>query len=119
MVSPKAALERLYNSKCWVFEQVSLVNPDTFVTSQEIREVHSGISCHLSFGNSPSISMDETVGQRLQKVKLFLSPDVLIKSGSRINVLQNGVEYHYMCSGESLIYETHQEVSLTLFECFA
>ncbi|MFL8797998.1 hypothetical protein Q3228_19010, partial [Clostridioides difficile] len=47
-----------------------------------------------------------------QTIKLFISPDVEIKSGSKLII--NDKEY--VRSGESAIYPNHQEIILELLE---
>ena len=49
-------------------------------------------------------------------MKLFISPDVLIKAGSKIIVTQHGRTTEYSNSGVPAVYPTHQEIMLTLFE---
>lgn len=47
--------------------------------------------------------------------KLFISPDVAIKAGSKIIVTQHGRTTEYSNSGVPAVYPTHQEIMLTLF----
>lgn len=54
-----------------------------------------------------------------QSVKLFISPDIVIKAGSKIIVTQHGRTTEYSNSGVPAVYPTHQEIMLTLFEGWA
>ncbi|HBG8562141.1 TPA: hypothetical protein KRH50_003618, partial [Clostridioides difficile] len=47
-----------------------------------------------------------------QTIKLFISPDIEIKAGSKLII--NDKEY--VRSGESAIYPNHQEIILELFK---
>ncbi|HBG7860105.1 TPA: hypothetical protein KRF17_003499, partial [Clostridioides difficile] len=47
-----------------------------------------------------------------QTIKLFISPDIEIKAGSKLII--NDKEY--VRSGESVIYPNHQEIILELLE---
>ncbi|TQX28014.1 hypothetical protein D1N55_18385, partial [Clostridioides difficile] len=47
-----------------------------------------------------------------QTIKLFISPDIEIKAGSKLII--NDKEY--VRSGESAIYSNHQEIILELFK---
>ena len=51
--------------------------------------------------------------------KLFISPEVEIKPGSKIVVTQNGVTTEFSNSGKPAIYTNHQEIMLKLFEDYA
>ena len=47
-------------------------------------------------------------------IKLFLSPDIIVKAGSNITVTQAGKTTEYIASGIPAIYDTHQEIMLVL-----
>ena len=61
----------------------------------------------------------DTAAALSQGVKVFLSPNVSIKAGSKLTVTQNGVTTAYKSSGVPAVYPTHQEIILTLFERWA
>ena len=52
-------------------------------------------------------------------IKLFISSDIVIKSGSKLTVTQTGVTTAYTGSGVPAVYPTHQETILELFESWA
>lgn len=64
-------------------------------------------------------STGDPVATVSQSVKLFISPDVVIKAGSKIIVTQHGRTTEYSNSGVPAVYPTHQEIMLTLFEGWA
>ena len=61
----------------------------------------------------------DSVDAALQATKLFISPDITIKPGSKITVTQTGVTTEYTGSGVPAVYPTHQEIMLELFESWA
>ena len=57
-----------------------------------------------------------------QSVKLFISPELVIPPGSRIDVLRPGEvprTFRYKSSGPAAVYPTHQEIPLELAEKYA
>ena len=74
--------------------------------------------CKLSFETLTS-SPGDPVATVSQSVKLFISPDVVIKAGSKIIVTQHGRTTEYSNSGVPAVYPTHQEIMLILFNGWA
>lgn len=74
--------------------------------------------CRLSFSSSPSATNGD-VAEINQTVKLFFSPEIKVKEGSKITVTQNGVTTAYKQSGTPAHYPTHQEILLELFKGWA
>ncbi|MBY2107365.1 hypothetical protein KWW97_19780, partial [Clostridioides difficile] len=68
-------------------------------------------SCKLSYKNIVSAEQGK-VAKLEQTIKLFISPDIEIKAGSKLII--NDKEY--VRSGESAIYPNHQEIILELFK---
>ena len=75
--------------------------------------------CRLSFEKLQTAIQSESAAAVAQGVKLFVSPDVFIKAGSKLTVSQNNRTTDYTCSGIPAVYPTHQEIMLELFEDFA
>jgi hypothetical protein len=76
--------------------------------------------CRLSFSTVDSTSASEYGASSVVKVtKLYISPDVKVKSGSKIIVSQNDVTEVYKNSGEPALYTTHQEITLELFKVWS
>ena len=109
----RKALERTYEGRATVYEYQSVMDPDTFFTDLEDQP------CKLSFKALDTTTTTGNVAVMTQGVKLFLSPDVSIKPGSKITVTQNGVTTEYSSSGVPAKYPTHQEIMLKLFERWA
>ena len=72
--------------------------------------------CHLSFESITAAIQTETAATISQAVKVFVSPDVTIKAGSKLKITQNGVTTEYTSSGVPAVYPTHQEIMLELSE---
>jgi len=75
--------------------------------------------CKLSFETLQATVQTDSAATATQITKLFVSPDVSIKAGSKITVTQNGVTTDYTHSGIPAVYPTHQEIVLELFERWA
>ncbi|HEL7581839.1 TPA: hypothetical protein UL930_003759, partial [Clostridioides difficile] len=67
--------------------------------------------CKLSYKNIVSAT-EGKLAKLEQTIKLFISPDIEIKAGSKLII--NDKEY--VRSGESAIYPNHQEIILELFK---
>lgn len=105
-------IEQLYTGNCTVSEYHDVTDPITKITKKQEAVVLTDQRCRLSFKNIPSASN----GTVSQSIKLFVSPDITIKPGSKIVITQNGVTASYTRSGEPAIYTNHQEISLELFK---
>lgn len=111
----RKAIEKMYIGTCDVIEHQKVLDPITKKTSFEDVPTLLAQPCRLSFSSTPSTSNGDTASV-VQEIKLFISPDVKIASGSKIEVTQNGVSKAYTNSGEPALYGSHQEITLKLFE---
>lgn len=118
MVAVKAAIEKTYIGKCEVVEYQEVQNAD-YTTGHEEILVQSNLPCKLSFESNNPVSQSDGVGEVTQTTKVFISPDVNVKTGSKLTVTQNGVTTAYQCSGEPNHYASHQEVTVILFRGWA
>ena len=112
------ALEKMYSGTCDVVERVQATDPVTKKTGFGESTVLSMQPCRLSYSSAP-VTGDGRTAAVTQEIKLFLAPDVTVKSGSKIIVTQNGKTTAYANSGEPRLYPTHQEISLKLWERWA
>ena len=111
-------LERMYSGTCDVVQYVQTTDPVTKKTLFGEQTVFAMQPCRLSYAAAP-VTGDGNAAAVTQEIKLFISPDVSIKSGSKIVVTQNGKTTAYANSGEPRLYPTHQEISLKLWERWA
>lgn len=114
----RRAIESRYNGICTVYEYMSVKDEVTKLTEQKEVATIENQPCRLSY---EKLNATTTSGAPIQSMgtKLFISPDVEIKAGSKIVVTQNGETTEFSNSGKPAIYSNHQEIMLTLFEDYA
>lgn len=112
----RKAFEKLYDGTCDIVEHKKFKNEHKQTVFKE-EVVLQNIPCRLSY-KTISATSDTTVNaSHIEQITvLFISPDVIIKTGSKLLVKQNGRLTAYTQSGEPAVYNTHQEVMLKLFE---
>lgn len=112
----RKAIESTYEGILTVTEHRRVTDENTKLTDYRDVVVLENQSCHLSFETLNSAVQSESAAAVTQTTKLFVSPDVVIKAGSKITVTQAGVTTDYTYSGIPAVYDTHQEIILELFE---
>lgn len=115
----RKAVEQLYEDVCTVYEYQSVKDEKTKLTEKKEIAVLQDLPCKISFENTAATTDKEGAAEQGISVKLFLSPDVDIKAGSKIAVTHNGETVSYSNSGVSARFFTHQEIELKLFERWA
>lgn len=115
----RKAIEATYFGTLTVTEMKKDRDAKTKLTKTEPVVVLENQPCKLSFETLKSAVQTDSAANVTQITKLFVSPDVLIKAGSKITVTQDGVTTDYTRSGVPAIYPTHQEIILDLFERWA
>ncbi len=116
----RKAAERLYEGKCNIYELENTRDEDTKQTRQTESLVYEAEPCRISFEDAPKAEKyTDTVYEKKKVIKLFISPEIKIKPGSRIEVTQNGETESYKASGEPKIYASHREIELEIFERWA
>ncbi|EGT5483074.1 hypothetical protein OGM26_06235 [Clostridioides difficile] len=107
----RKAIELLYRDKCTIVEYQPIKDPISKRTSNKEVVVLENQPCKLSYKNIASAT-DGKVAKLTQTIKLFISPNISVKAGSKLII--NDKEY--VRSGESAIYPNHQEIILELFK---
>nr|DAH43936.1 MAG TPA: head closure knob [Caudoviricetes sp.] len=115
----RKAQEATYDGRCTVTEYQKVKDQKTKITAEKETTVLEDEPCRLSYSNVSAVDQTESVAMTAQVTKLFLSPEVQIKPGSKITVNQSGVTMCYESSGVAAIYPTHQEIVLKLAERYA
>lgn len=115
----RKAIEATYDGTCRIYGMQSVKDPVTKVTRQEEVLVQEGIPCHLSYSSTAPAAGSDTVTAVVQTIKLFLAPELVVPSGSRIEVAQQGREESYAQSGKTAVYSSHQEIQLELWKEYA
>lgn len=107
--------EATYEGLCTIFEYREVTDEKTKLSSEEEIAVIANQPCKLSFEKLTTVVQTETAALQAQGVKLFLAPEIMVSSNSKIVVTQNGVTSEYSASGIPAIYSTHQEITLESF----
>lgn len=115
----RKAIEGTYNGILTVIEMKKVKEEKSKLTRMEPMVVLEGQPCRLSFETLKANAQSESGAAVSQMAKLFVSPEVQIKAGSKITVAQDGVTTDYTHSGIPAVYPTHQEIILELFERWA
>ncbi len=115
MVKIRKAKESMYIGVLSVVEYRKVKNEDKTTGFEEVIVLENE-PCKLSFKNVTSTSDTQSFSVLAQSISLILSPDVIIRAGSKIIVNQNGITQEYKNSGEAAVYTTHQEIILELFK---
>lgn len=113
----KKAMEDIYfTEKCDVIEMQSVRDERTKITKASEVKVLESQPCKVSYGSLNTVGQTSTGATNRQTVKLFISPNVIIKPGSKVVVGQNT----YKASGVPAVYtDTHQEIMLDMFDRWA
>lgn len=115
----RKAIESTYAGTVTVSEYQKVKDPVTHLTGYKEVVVLENQPCKLSFESITTAIQTGTATTISQAVKLFISPDVTIKPGSKLIITQTGVTTEYSSSGVPAVYPTHQEIMLELFEGWA
>lgn len=115
----KSCLETVYEGTCTVVERRYVKDAVTKIKQPEESAVFKNQPCRLSFEKTATAVQTDTAAAVPQGVKLFLSPEIIVKPGSKIIVKQNGVCTAYAASGAPAVYATHQEIVLEKFKEWA
>lgn len=119
MVKARKAIELLYFDKCTIteYQKVKKENKSTGFEEVVVLEEEP---CRLSYKNVTNTNQTETAASSVVQItKVFLSPEIKVKPGSKLTVTHKGVTVEYKNSGEPAIYDTHQELVLELFKGWA
>lgn len=110
----KKAIESTYCDTCTVVE-VQKEKVKGVVKTQEVIVLEDQ-PCKLSFESIHTATKTEAATEITQEIKLFICPEIEIRSGSKIIVTHLGKTYEYARSGIPAVYETHQEILLEAYE---
>lgn len=113
----RSAIEKFYTGTCDIIERQKV--PDGNLTKFEEVTVQKNVPCRLSYRTYNNTNTDEGANEVSQVARLFLSPEIEIKAGSKIEVTQAGRTVAYKKSGQPAVYESHQEIGLELFDRWA
>ncbi len=115
----RKAIESTYDGVLSVTEHKKVKDESTKMTSYQDVVVLDAQPCRLSFEQLKTAIQSDSAASVAQTTKLFVSPDIVIKAGSKITVVQAGVTTDYTSSGIPAVYDTHQEIIIDLFKDWA
>lgn len=115
----RKAQESLYTGVMTVTEHHKVRDDASKLTGYKNVKVLENQPCRLSFETLKQAMSSEPATAVTQVIKLFLSPDIVIRAGSKITVTQDGITADYTYSGIPAVYPTHQEIILERFERWA
>lgn len=114
LVKVRSIIEKTYKNSCNIYGyKKKIVDYETVIEKVLIYE---NIPCRLSYKMTSSVVNNDKYNVPVQIIKLFISPNIDIKKGSKLVILHNGKEKEYKRSSEPVIYETHQEIILEIDE---
>ncbi|MGF9913734.1 hypothetical protein ABEX47_03365 [Paenibacillus ehimensis] len=108
----RRAIEMTYDGLCTVTEFRDVKDPNTGRTTPKPVVVLRDQPCALSQTSLSSARRTATDNTIDYDAKLFLSPDVTVKAGSRIRVTQHGMDLEFDQTADPFRYPTHQEILL-------
>lgn len=116
----RRAIESTYTGVCTILERRDVRDEKTKITrkNEEVPVVENQ-PCKLFFEKLNAVVQTEMAAKQTQGTKLFIAPEIRVKSGSKIIVEQNGVTTEYCASGEAAVYLSHAEIMLELFRGWA
>lgn len=115
----RKALENMYEDTCTITEKKKVTDEITKITDFKEVDVIVNVPCKLSFSTIKSTEEKDNAALVNQVVKLFISPGIEIKPGSKISVTHCGITTEYSSSGKEATFYTHKEIVLSLFKGYA
>ncbi|CAH1202970.1 hypothetical protein PAECIP111891_02180 [Paenibacillus allorhizoplanae] len=112
VAAERAAIEMTYEGRCTVTELQLVKDPVTKVTGQQRVIALLDEPCAVSQTALRGVTSTDTDNTIDYDAKLFISPDVSIRAGSEINVIQDGMDIRFQQVGKPFRYTTHQEIML-------
>jgi len=103
----------LWSDKCDVYENREILKADGATGFEKVL-VYENLPCRLSYGKVTRTG--NSLGEQSREIKLFLSREHAIKTGSEIRVTRNGAETAYKNSSPPAVYSAHQEILLEGFD---
>lgn len=109
-------IEQTYEDSCSVYEQTDVFDKKTKVKKGKKVAILEDEPCRLSFSRLEAGEKADPASAPSQTAKLFISPDIDIKTGCVLEIKHKGRTYEYERSGQPAVYSSHQEIVLQLRE---
>ena len=108
------ALALLWIGKATIYEYQEVTDPNTFQTTTKPVAVYTDKPCRISYSTEQVTNINTGIAEVVQRTKLFISPEIEIKTGSLIEVTQHGRTNTYKRTSEPAVYTNHQEITISL-----
>ncbi len=115
MVKMRKAVEALYDGVCTITEYQKIKKENKSTAFSEV-VVLTDQPCRMSYKTVSPTSQTDTANTVTQTITVYMSPDVVVKPGSKLTITQHGVTSEYKSSGKPAVYSSHQEIPLVLFD---
>lgn len=110
----RVQIEKMYESTCSVWQFSRVYDKATHSTKMRKIALFENIPCHVSYGISGAAKQTDTIAVIGQNITLYLPPEYAVPAGCEIIIEGQGRTTKYESSGEPAVYQSHQEISLTL-----
>lgn len=110
----RVQIEKMYESTCSVWQFSRVYDKATHSTKMKKVALFENVPCHVSYGISGAAKQTDTIAVIGQNITLYLPPEYAVPAGSEITIDTQGRITKYESSGEPAVYQSHQEISLTL-----
>lgn len=108
-------LEKLWIGRCTIYQYQDVTDPYTFQTTQQEVAIVEAEPCRLSYNYEQATNIQNGAAVVSQSITLFIRPDLVIPTGSVIEITQHGNTVKYKGSGQPAVYSNHQEIILELY----
>lgn len=110
----RVQIEKMYESTCSVWQFSRVYDKATHSTKMKKVALFEKVPCHVSYGISGAAKQTGTIAVIGQNITLYLPPEYVVPAGCEIIIEGQGRTTKYESSGEPAVYQSHQEISLTL-----
>ena len=110
----RVQIEKMYESTCSVWQFSRVYDKATHSTKMKKVALFENVPCHVSYGISGAAKQTDTISVIGQNITLYLPPEYAVPAGCEIIIEGQGRTTKYESSGEPAVYQSHQEISLTL-----
>ena len=110
----RVQIEKMYESTCSVWQFSQVYDKATHSTKMKKVALFENVPCHVSYGISGAAKQTDTIAVIGQNITLYLPPEYAVPAGCEIIIEGQGRTTKYESSGEPAVYQSHQEVALTL-----
>lgn len=110
----RVQIEKMYERTCSVWQFSQVYDKATHSTKMKKVALFENIPCHVSYGISGAAKKTDTISVIGQNITLYLPPEYAVPAGCEIIIEGQGRTTKYESSGEPAVYQSHQEISLTL-----